>query len=341
MGSQPILDVVRGVAAGYQAVALTPDGQAQPRPRGGEARVAQTEHLVRSALTTVPALPTNTFISIPVPLDLLAQGRVRSPLDAHGELSGIVLDVVDFVPDPAPADLDALAAYRHAGATIAVGGSETAQPELRSILDLRPDIIRLGRDWIHEIDTSDPKRAAVELVGNLAAQLDAWILTESVSTAGELRALAGLGVPLAQGPLIGRPSPGWPDITHAAHRALPRPVGPGDRGLRSLLQQAYTTDRPPAADAPDGETSGFEVVVVVDEARRPVQLLVRNDTGGWLPLDPLTVNVDTPVGEAATRAVARPRAARFSPVVCTDAAGRFLGILSIERLMARLADGSS
>ena len=33
----------------------------------------------------------------------------------------------------------------------------------------------------------------------------------------------------------------------------------------------------------------------------------------------------------------RPRATRFTPLACTDDAGRFLGILRIERLMAHLA----
>jgi hypothetical protein len=55
----------------------------------------------------------------------------------------------------------------------------------------------------------------------------------------------------------------------------------------------------------------------------------------------LRVNVDTDPAEAARRAIVRERPSRFHPLVCTDNAGRFLGIVRIERLLERLADLAS
>lgn len=51
----------------------------------------------------------------------------------------------------------------------------------------------------------------------------------------------------------------------------------------------------------------------------------------------LRVNVDTPMDDAAQRAVVRPAAVRFHPLVCTDNAGRYVGVVRIERLLDALA----
>jgi EAL domain len=206
-----------------------------------------------------------------------------------------------------------------------VGGHRAAQPELASIIRLTPAILRLGRDWIRGVDQSAAKRAAVQIIGQLAGQLDAWILADSVNTAAELRALAGLEVPVAQGPFIGGPQPDWPAVDLSAPRALPSPITGTDGGLRGLMQQAYTATDGAAATAVLPETTGFDVVVVVDEHRRPVSVLEQDAGAKWACWDALTVNIDTPVADAVARATTRPRPSRFSPLVCTDAAGRFWG----------------
>jgi hypothetical protein len=331
----PILDVVRGVAAGFQALvhhdALRPDGAGR-----------STAAAVAIALDAVCLLPANTFMSIPIPYADAALPAVRAALSAHGGLAGIVLDVTGFDSTARGGEPEAaLTSYREAGAKIAVGGHRAAQPELASIIRLTPSILRLGRDWIRGVDRSAAKRAAVQIIGQLAGQLDAWILAESVSTAAELRALAGLEVPLAQGPFIGGPQPDWPAIDLSARRALPAPVVGPDGVLRSLMQQAYTAADAAAATAVLPETSGFDLVVVVDEDRRPVSVLELGAGANWVCSDALTVNIDTPVADTVARAMTRPRAGRFTPLACTDAAGRFLGILRIERLMTHLAERSA
>ncbi len=51
----------------------------------------------------------------------------------------------------------------------------------------------------------------------------------------------------------------------------------------------------------------------------------------------LRFNVDTPVAEAAMRAVTRSTGAREAPLVCIDNAGRFVGIVRTENLVKSLA----
>ena len=357
---QPILDVARGTAAGYQAIthsdarrelrAVDVDEPGHPiagpvtepaadvRSRTQAAAAAAAAH---AALEAFPTLPRNTFISVTVPLALLADTCVRDVLGAYRDLSGIVLDIAEFSVVPLEAVSAALESYRAAGAIIAVGGQGAAQPELTSIVRLKPAIIRLGRAWVRGVDRSEAKRSAIEVTGRLASQLDAWILAEGVTTSAELRALAGLDVPLAQGPFIGEAQQFWPDIERTARTALPTSALPSDGVLRALLQQSYTTTDLAAAQSVLPDTTGFDELVVLDEYRRPTALLEQDTAGEWVPGPVLAVNIDTPVADAVERAMARPRDTRFTPLACTDNAGRFLGVLRIERLMAHLTHGES
>jgi EAL domain-containing protein (putative c-di-GMP-specific phosphodiesterase class I) len=337
----PILDVARGTAAGYETVyrsgsAADPDLHvSESTAPGQEGRLAA--RTVSLALAAAATLPANTFLTVPMAVGVAASAAVRSVLRDHGSLAGVVLDIVGPIgPAPDPALEATVATYRAAGALISVGGQGAAQPELTSIVRLKPAVLRLGRDWVRGVDTSKAKHSAVELIGRLADQLDAWILAEGVSTAAELRALAGLAVPLAQGPFIGAAQVGWPQITAHAKTVLPLADKAPDGVLRGLLQPAYTTTDARAAVLPGQR--GFDVVVVVDERRRPSVLLEPDGAGGWTKSDVLTVNVDTPLPDAVRRAMTRPRTARYSPLVCTDEAGRFLGILSIDRLVTHLVD---
>lgn len=331
---EPILDVARGITAGYQAHARSAHGEPDLLDP------AVTSVVVDASLRAFSTLPTNTFISIPIPLALVGHPGIRRLLADHGDLSGIVLDITDFHSSlVAPAE-KALGDYRRAGALIAVGGGDTGQPELGSIIRLRPAMIRLGAAWTQGIDQHAHRRQAIEVTGQLAGQLDAWILADDVSSPAELRVLAQLGVPLARGSFIGSAEPVWSTIESSARTVLPPSVEAPDGALRSMLQQAYTTHNLAAAQSVLPDASGFESVVVIDDLSRPVSVLQQGTFGRWEPVDVLTVNVDTPVTDAVARAMARPQAARFSPIACTDAAGRFVGMLRIERLMDHLVTAS-
>ncbi len=54
------------------------------------------------------------------------------------------------------------------------------------------------------------------------------------------------------------------------------------------------------------------------------------------PVD-VTVAPETAVTDVAARAVARSAGVRFDPLVCTDAAGRYVGVVGVEDLVLELA----
>jgi EAL domain-containing protein (putative c-di-GMP-specific phosphodiesterase class I) len=336
---QPILDVARGVAAGYQ-VQWGRNGLDALPPAIDDPNGTVTADAVGSALAAFPSLPPNTFLSVPLPVELATTDHVRTALLTDGSLAGIVLDLIGPTVGPGSAELvDALRLYRRCGALIALGGHGEQQPELAGIVRLKPAMLRLGRDWVRDVDTSETKRSAIEVVGNLAGRLDAWILAEGVSTSSELRALAALGVPLAQGSFVGEAHDVWPAISTGARTALPGPTALDGRDgvLRDLMQPAFATTVAPAAAAVLPELDGLDLAVVVDGSARPLTLLERTGSDDWHAGDALAVNVDTPVADAVGRAMARPRSSRFSAIACVDDTGRLAGVLRLEALIAHLA----
>ena len=86
---------------------------------------------------------------------------------------------------------------------IAVDDTGAGYAGLHHLISVRPEIIKLDRTLVAGIDTDRPRRALVEMFGSFANRFDAWVLAEGVETAAELATLRRIGVPLAQGFLLG------------------------------------------------------------------------------------------------------------------------------------------
>ena len=74
------------------------------------------------------------------------------------------------------------------------------------VLRLRPDVIKLDRSLLADIDHDAARRAFVTAVVLMALELGARVTAEGVETAAELDTLAALGVDTVQGFLLARPS---------------------------------------------------------------------------------------------------------------------------------------
>ncbi len=96
---------------------------------------------------------------------------------------------------------------RARGARIAVDDAGAGYADLRHILRVAPDVIKLDMALSRDIDT-DPARAALaSSLVQFAGRVDARLVAEGVETASELATLAGLGVGLVQGHLLAPPGP--------------------------------------------------------------------------------------------------------------------------------------
>ncbi|KQO03501.1 hypothetical protein ASF21_04285 [Arthrobacter sp. Leaf234] len=52
----------------------------------------------------------------------------------------------------------------------------------------------------------------------------------------------------------------------------------------------------------------------------------------------MCVNIHTPIREALARCITRDEPSRFGPAMATDDAGRFAGLVRLERLITALTD---
>jgi EAL domain-containing protein (putative c-di-GMP-specific phosphodiesterase class I) len=244
---QPIVDLRRDEAAGYEALARfwdgTPPDEVFAQARAAGSAAALEAAAVRSALGRRDDLPDGTFLSINLSPDLLDHPAVRSALqeyDGPNGLDGVVLELTEQVPIGDLTGLESsLEELRDRGALIAVDDVGAGYAGLQHLVRLRPELIKLDRDLIRGVDVDTTRLALVEALTAFAARIGSRLVAEGVETTAQLDVLRMVGVPYAQGFLWGRPSLA--------------PAGVALAGVRSGARRA-TAARPssgsPHPDAP-------------------------------------------------------------------------------------------
>ncbi|MDK3257170.1 EAL domain-containing protein [Blastococcus capsensis] len=331
---QPIVDLAAATIAGYEALARFP-GAAGPDvwfAAAAEAGVAaELEALaIHKALAAVDSLPPNTFLTVNVSPHLLGAVVVQEALASRDDLRRVVVELTEHTPVD---DLAVLRrqtdALRARGALIALDDAGSGYSGLQQLAAVRPQLVKLDRALVADVDGDPVRMALAEMIGEFAGRIDAWLLAEGIETPGELAAFARLGAPLAQGWLLGRPTPEF------------RPLDPEvARLVRAQIARARLTEsvasllRPVRQCVLGEEAPGVPPAVLVGPQGEPAALLLADPRTGEIHTAPVSLRVhpSTDVGEALQRALTRPPAHRFDPVVCTDPAGYVLGLLRIEDL---------
>ena len=342
---QPIVDVARGVVTGYEALSrfddlpgTTPDRWFAAAEQHGVG--AELEARVLSlAVGLRPRLAAGRFLSVNITPRLLGTVPLLDVLHDVGDLRGMVLELTEHVPFGDLEQLKALLApWRAAGAGIALDDTGNGYAGLQQIATLRPDVVKLDRALVSCIDRDPARLALAELLGTFADRVDAWLLAEGVERREELDVLAGLGVPLAQGFLLGRPAPEPVELrvelaAHLLGYALNR--AGADRVL-SLIETVPVVREVAAAVA---AVVGGGIAIVTGRQDEPERLVLADPEGEAVVRDvSLVVLPGETLAAVAVRAVTRPQPVRLDPVVCIDDRGLPLGIVRIERLVLALSD---
>ena len=339
---QPIADLVDRRVVGFEALARFGSGLRTPTPylqaAKAAGRSAELEaHLVKQALAARDTLPVGCFLAINVAPDLLSHPAVAGLLRDAGSLDDVVLELTEHVPvDDMAALRRRVDVLRSRGALLALDDTGAGWSGLRQVAELRPDIVKLDKSLVSDLDVDAVKQGLVELVVHFVSRLGGRLLVEGVERHGELDAAARLGVPLAQGWLLGRPSVRWSALPVEVAEALSTRTSHGDRAPRvgnSIDRTAPCVGQLAAIGFLPGEPME---VVVADGDGRPVGLWVRNveeqTPSGWThPV--MTARVDEQAHDVVARAMTRPHRTRFDPVVCIDSDGRYAGLLHVEHLV--------
>jgi EAL domain-containing protein (putative c-di-GMP-specific phosphodiesterase class I) len=340
MDFQPILDTARGAVVGYESLArfsgppnATPDCWFALARAAGVGAELEAEAL-RTAIAARSMLPPNCFLSVNVGPQALLSAPVAAVFAGAGDLRGVVVEITEQTAvDNYGALSDAIAPVRAAGALLAVDDAGAGFASLKHITVLRPDFVKVDRGLIAGIDTDETKAAVVEALGMFTSRLDSWLLAEGVETIAELDRLLSLRVPLAQGYGLPRPAmePANPDAI-ALCRQRRSVAGYGE--LFDLAEHA------PCVTAMEGAPMAFAAeptatwVAVIDEHHRAVGLVDRRGNAHR----PLNVLPAERLADVARRVASRPADQRQTPVVLCDERARLLGLVTLERLLGRLAE---
>jgi EAL domain-containing protein (putative c-di-GMP-specific phosphodiesterase class I) len=347
---QPIVDLERGVACGYEMLARFRSPINAPPPVWLEqaARFGLGDRLeallVEVGLEALAWVPENCFLTINVSPGALSSEPVADVLATRTSLEGVVIEVTEQAMVEDYGDLEyVLRSLRSAGAAIAVDDAGAGYASLQHIVALRPQFVKLDRSLVAGLDRDEAKLAVIESLGTFSSRIDAWMVAEGIERAEEAAALQRLRVPLAQGYWLGMPEAAMEPVGENRRSQMEetRPARYSDAGVAALVERV-----PPAALSAGGEgiaqtfaaNLGLEHVTVLDGSKRPVAIVPREGFfgGGARERPPMKVDLGEELMGVARRAMTRPFAERFDPVVCCDARGRYVGIVKVERLIEGL-----
>ena len=180
-------------------------------------------------------LPPDCFLTVNVSPHLLTEPALADLLLGAGDLHPLVLELTEHVPiDNLPALRRRMDVLRARGVLLALDDVGSGWSGLRQVAELQPDMVKLDRSLVSDVDEDEVKQGLMELVGQFVARLGSRLLAEGVERPGELDAINRLGVPLAQGWLLGRPSLRWSEL-------------PADVATAIRLRNALRAGRLPAA----------------------------------------------------------------------------------------------
>lgn len=304
------------------------------------------------------------FLNVAAPLfsnPRFGSGWLREQILASGLNPGqVILELPEFVGvRDLPRFSDCLEPFRREGFRLAIDDFGAGYTNLRMIVDLSPDFVKVDRVFVEGVASHARKRILVESVVALCHRVGCAVVAEGVETSEDLETCLTAGVDLLQGFLFARPCQAA-EAFSAASLALPV-ASSGREGddLRGLVVTLVPVD----ADEPlETACARFlrepgSTVLPVVRGGAPVRLLRRESAaavlrlaragGGPLPRagDPLpgvdgaferVAELGSPE-EAAAAVLGRPPERRFEPLVAVGPDLGYRGIVPVDALLAELS----
>jgi EAL domain-containing protein (putative c-di-GMP-specific phosphodiesterase class I) len=210
----PVVELKARAVRGYELLARFSGGPAAPPSMWFEsaAKLGLTapleRRIMRAGFVTADALPKGAFVAINITAEALLSSQIQQLFEQRERYDNIVLEVSEQDTQQ-PGVAEALKPFRAAGGRLAVDDVGSGFCNLRDVLTLKPDILKVDRAIVRGVNRDTVKSAIVEGLGRMAARLDIPLLAEGIETREELAELERLDVPLGQGYLFGEPSPSF------------------------------------------------------------------------------------------------------------------------------------
>ncbi|MFF2888476.1 EAL domain-containing protein [Paenibacillus sp. NPDC057967] len=219
---QPIVSLAEGADIfGYEALTRLHDNSVFRGPMelfrfaGEEGAVYSLDRIARErAIDGCLKLAPNQKLFINVMAQIMedpsfSPGRTLSFLERqHLQPNQVVFEITERSSiEDYPAVKKALQHYRNQGYQIAIDDVGAGYSSLQSIVELRPDYLKVDRSIIHHIHQDDVKAHILHTLQEVGAKLGVPLIAEGIEQEEELAALARMGIPYAQGYHLGRPGP--------------------------------------------------------------------------------------------------------------------------------------
>lgn len=222
---QPIVELAGERPVGLEALGRIAEAEI-PVPRwlqGAQAAGIGTELevlLVRVALTRLPDLPPDMFLSVNISPESMVSPAFSACLAEH-DISRVVFELTEHTPFPEARILAQQMAYvREHGGRIALDDVGSGYTSIRHVLALSPEFIKLDQTLVELAEHESGHRAMVRALAAFATETGSQVVAEGVETSQQLEMLLELGVGLGQGYLWAQPGP----LAGDAARPHPRAV---------------------------------------------------------------------------------------------------------------------
>ena len=207
----PIVDLEKRAVKGYELLARFTGGPAAPPALWFEsaAKLGLTgpleRRIMRAGFATADRLPAGCFLAINVTAEALVSNQIQQLFQQRERFDDIVLEVAERDTQE-PGVAEALSPFRTAGGRLALDDIGAGFSNLRDVLALKPEILKVDRAIVRGLDRDRVRAAIVDGLGRMAGRLGISLLAEGIEKREELAELERLGVPLGQGYLFGEPT---------------------------------------------------------------------------------------------------------------------------------------
>lgn len=208
---QPIVDITNGDVIAHEALLRGPAGSPLESParlfeeaeRKGERRQLETQAR-RLAVSRLTDLPHHQRLFINV--DARYPDIPAMPDHPAEHAARVTVEISERYPVmDNPLLINQVKRWRAMGHQIALDDYGAGYMGMGAVIALDPDLIKLDRVVIAEIDHDHRRRIMVSAMVNMARDLGIAVVAEGVETAGECAAIQEAGITLAQGYYLQRP----------------------------------------------------------------------------------------------------------------------------------------
>lgn len=207
----PVVELKERKVRGYELLARFSGGPTAPPGMWFEqaAKLGLTapleRRIMRSGFATADALPEGAFVAVNITAEALLSDQIQSLFKQRPRYDNIMLEVAEEDVQKAGVE-EALVQFRAGGGRLAVDDIGAGFLNLRDVLTMKPDILKVDRALVRGVDRDRVKHAIVEGLGLMASRLEIPLLAEGIENRKELTTIEELGVPLGQGYIFGEPS---------------------------------------------------------------------------------------------------------------------------------------